>query len=461
MVKTYFSALSSVTAKRTMSTPLSDSRRKSEEEADALLAAAVLCLRKNVSSPSALEGEESRKKREEEVFALLASAQAVLSTVQLRAAPSPLDSLVHVADGGPVASGGGASGQPRTVSPPPVADCPRQNAEPTEDSTAEWNCWFDKLKEYQKEHGHTNVPYVPTSAGPSLGGWVQAQRRAYERLQEGPSGQSGTGMSSCRISALEAIGFQWNHKRRGTGAQARKWLQRFTELKRFHMEHGHCDVPRSSDVGLARWVINQRTYYRYYQEGKPSHGMSSHRIAALEQLGFRWSPWKLGTGPQGKKWEARLEELKRYRTLHGDCDVPRDYDTGLGRWVVKQRFYCRQYLEGKPCRGMSAERVKALAATGFWLELRSGQRTWRRRLDELRTYKEQHGDCNVPQSHGGLGSWVHRQRRDYKLAYVMPEDSPRKEVTMPEHRIVALEELGFQWDVGVPNRISPSPATSR
>ena len=95
-----------------MSTPLSDSRRKSEEEADALLSAAVLCLRKNVSSPSALEGEESRKKREEEVFALLASAQAVLSTVQSRAAPSPLDSLLHVPDGGPVASGGAPVGSP-------------------------------------------------------------------------------------------------------------------------------------------------------------------------------------------------------------------------------------------------------------------------------------------------------------------------------------------------------------
>ena len=40
---------------------------------------------------------------------------------------------------------------------------------------------------------------------------------------------------------------------------------------------------------------------------------------------------------------------------------------------------------------------------------------WIERYEELKKYKETHGDCNVPTKHGPLGIWVRNQRQDYWL----------------------------------------------
>ena len=48
-------------------------------------------------------------------------------------------------------------------------------------------------------------------------------------------------------------------------------------------------------------------------------------------------------------------------------------------------------------------------------------------------YKEEHGDCNVPQSMGGLGDWVFNQRISYTKGGLSRE------------RVGRLEEIGFTW----------------
>ena len=58
---------------------------------------------------------------------------------------------------------------------------------------------------------------------------------------------------------------------------------------------------------------------------------------------------------------------------------------------------------------------------------------WNARFKELLDYRSQHGDCNVPQKHGTLGTWVTSQRsayRDEKLA---------------QDRIDRLNSIGFKW----------------
>jgi hypothetical protein len=46
---------------------------------------------------------------------------------------------------------------------------------------------------------------------------------------------------------------------------------------------------------------------------------------------------------------------------------------------------------------------------------RTEPKPWDERLAELVTYKEEHGDCLVQQNYpGGLGSFVHKQRTEYK-----------------------------------------------
>jgi len=63
---------------------------------------------------------------------------------------------------------------------------------------------------------------------------------------------------------------------------------------------------------------------------------------------------------------------------------------------------------------------------------------WQSRLNDLRDYKKEHGDCLVPRDYKGhqrLGEWVNRQRQLYKKSLL------RKD------RIEALEAEGFVWSV--------------
>jgi hypothetical protein len=60
------------------------------------------------------------------------------------------------------------------------------------------------------------------------------------------------------------------------------------------------------------------------------------------------------------------------------------------------------------------------------------------RYDELKAYKHENGDCNVPRrckANPELGIWVQTQRTMYK------------ERKLAEDRVAKLEKLKFQWEL--------------
>jgi hypothetical protein len=68
--------------------------------------------------------------------------------------------------------------------------------------------------------------------------------------------------------------------------------------------------------------------------------------------------------------------------------------------------------------------------------------TFEERLAHLVDYKEKNGHCNVPHDFKGyknLGTWVDRQRHQYK------NFKENKTSSLTEERICALEMLGFNW----------------
>jgi hypothetical protein len=76
---------------------------------------------------------------------------------------------------------------------------------------------------------------------------------------------------------------------------------------------------------------------------------------------------------------VRLEQLQRFKRMHGHVDVPQRYARfpGLGRWVGEQRA---SYWAGR----LTDDRVAALAELGFQFSGdASSDPQWRRRLDQL------------------------------------------------------------------------------
>jgi hypothetical protein len=159
------------------------------------------------------------------------------------------------------------------------------------------------------------------------------------------------------------------------------WEAQLARLKVYRAEHGDCNVStlRAEDPQLGRWGITQQTLKKKLDRGEPCRGMTATRAAKLDALGFKWElPTKkplgkakdeqhIGGEPpvsgggsaavseaqlakpsaatvsqdplrqalrQAKSrdakvragdedaWNGWLAKLTRYKTEHGDCNVP-------------------------------------------------------------------------------------------------------------------------------------------
>ena len=136
-----------------------------------------------------------------------------------------------------------------------------------------------------------------------------------------------------------------------------------------------------------------------------------------------------------QKWWTRFGDLEEYKHEQGDCNVPRHYKANqqLATWVKNQRQF---YKNNK----LASERIEALVGIGFEWARPTGpppdDANWWTRFGELEEYKQERGDCNVPQHYKAnpqLGIWVANQRQFYKNN------------KLESKRIEALEGIGFEW----------------
>ena len=172
-----------------------------------------------------------------------------------------------------------------------------------------------------------------------------------------------------------------------------------------------------------------------------------------------------------KTWEQRFQELKAYKSEHGDCLVPRMYerDPSLGRWVEMQRSNYHRYMKEKQsgretttaCGGMNEERIALLEAEDFYWTFGRGMSSrkrdnqkpassWLERFEELKQFRNMHGHCNVPvkyKENPKLGSWVSNQRSQYhRFQKERLEGNFDPAVGgMTEERVAMLEKINFSW----------------
>ena len=142
-----------------------------------------------------------------------------------------------------------------------------------------WEANYQLLQEFQKEHGHCQVPRNHSVDNVKLGRWVSNQRVEYENIKDGKS----PSMTQERIDQLNSIGFDWSKPQIG-------WEAQFRLLTEFQKENGHCRVPQNhciDNVRLGRWVSKQRSEYKKFKDGKAS-SMTQERINQLNAIGFKW-----------------------------------------------------------------------------------------------------------------------------------------------------------------------------
>lgn len=142
------------------------------------------------------------------------------------------------------------------------------------------------------------------------------------------------------------------------------------------------------------------------------------------------------------KWTKNFNKLLNYKKKYGDCLVPYNYELNrsLFLWVKRQRYQYSLFMRENKQSNLNLDRIKMLDDIGFVWDLQ--KTTWEKRLNELIEYRKLHGHCNLPGSYSpnkALGTWVHRQRAQYKLYCA------GKQSSLTLERIMELETIGFQW----------------
>ena len=117
---------------------------------------------------------------------------------------------------------------------------------------------------------------------------------------------------------------------------------------------------------------------------------------------------------QRTPWEERLAQLQAYKDEHGHLEIPIRYkpNPSLGKFVHNTREQYKLYLRlqqqpqdavaGAPSKPkkcpLTSERVAQLEALGFVFSAgrtEQQEQGWQSRLQQLKEYKEEHGDCFV------------------------------------------------------------------
>lgn len=270
----------------------------------------------------------------------------------------------------------------------------------SESNDRNWREMCEQLRTYHAEHGDADVPFR-SKENRKLAAWVSHQR---QRKKSGS-------LEDEEIRLLDAIGFTWQHRERGS------WDDRLDEVAAFKAKHGHCAMPVScpENPKLGRFVNTMRTQ-------RNNGSLSVDRIAKLDALGFVWaSSRKVLVDGDGitAEWQARFDKLFRYKETHGDCDVPAKWreNPQLGNWVSQQR-------QSRKNGTLHPERVRRLDEIGFDWRSDSRQEEWATRLEQLRAYKKRFSNCRVPvkwKEDPQLGAWVSNQRYRLKSGTLSPE----------------------------------------
>ncbi len=328
-----------------------------------------------------------------------------------------------------------------------------------------WNTMFERLKEYKKIYGNTNVQ-VKYNDGrtPSLGNWVAKQR--FEALvyhkTKGEEGQ----ITPERIAKLESIGFVWVARQ---DEWEEKWLSMFSELKAFQKKYHSTKVPILDNkdgtmTSLGRWVKTQRIQRNWLLRNQPAPAMTKERLEMLDSIGFAWEGKRV---TDYDKWLNMYFKLLFYHQKHGTTIVSDSDGQGnsrLVKWTEEQRSLYRELKineEGtiqsakestdetiitiKKVNTLTQHRIDLLNKICFDWSYCPKDKTWDDMYNELVEYKENFNSTLVSTTiNKHLGQWTIVQRENYNAGSNELNDEQILKLTMIEFDFNATDDVNWK-----------------
>lgn len=164
------------------------------------------------------------------------------------------------------------------------------------------------------------------------------------------------------------------------------WNATFEQLVTYRAENDGALPP--ADDPLGKWMKSQLTHYKRMRKDS-KHNLSLDRISKLYSLNLECDKkptrhersqrdnedgqlampalpaLEPTAGKNAMKWQDRFAELRKYKEMHGDTNVPRNYDDSLSKWCATQRLRCKEVMNGDVKATMTQTQFQALDALGF------------------------------------------------------------------------------------------------
>jgi len=162
------------------------------------------------------------------------------------------------------------------------------------------------------------------------------------------------------------------------------------------------------------------------------------------------------TGIGLRAFEERMEELVKFKKMHGHCDVPAYDDTkSLGIWCNSTKVACRRFESGNDTRGRRIDeyRLRRLRVIGFeWGRKKAYKgrvdhgKCFNERFGELKIFIEINGHCRVPRSGETrqLSAWCDTVRSGVKR-FELSEIMKPGMLNIDGERLKMLKDIGFDF----------------
>jgi len=324
----------------------------------------------------------------------------------------------------------------------------------------------EELKKYKEQHGHVNVD-VDEASNSSLYHWCASMRYAHRcrnpqpNIITSPETQPGEietlVINDDRIQKLEELGFVWDPPRRltadpslGESISKTTFDQHFEELKKFKKLHGHLDATRMKDESLGNWCRHIKSSYDAMKRGEQTGiKLEEDRIRRLKEIGFLFDSTRIDS--YDENFNDNLEQLKKYKAIHGHCNATSKNDEGLAVWVanLKSAYKYKQQGENKGLK-LGEDRIRRLEEIGFSFAPQKTDLDFDKYLEEIQAFKEKYGHWNPSirehVSYTSLAGWCANVRSAYENKN-LGQPSKSEGMRLDEDRIRRLEEIGFQWSI--------------
>jgi len=162
------------------------------------------------------------------------------------------------------------------------------------------------------------------------------------------------------------------------------WDDNYEALKKYHAAHGNCAVPFGKETGSLRsWTERQK------------------KLNSLNRL--------------------EQDKVDKLKALEFDFTMKQLSSRSVGSKSPSPRSSPRSSVNATPASTTPAQQNAPAAAPQAPPVRRSSSakadKSWAEQFEALRTYRDGHGNCNVPfgSEHGELRSWTERQRKLVKI----------------------------------------------